>query len=197
VSGANDVTGGPVSSVRELPPPGASRHPKSELCSSRPHEDRGRDEDRRCGCTARNNARAASNCTAITSASEVIHSSVEDEWIASSRSLLAMTAGIFTPAPSPSSAPLLPRPACGERVGVRGSRHAFALADSPPHPKPAASTSPRKRGEVKTTHSSAFPRRVCARVVHDGFARTSEGAGNAGRSTRPQPRVEKNRTTRA
>src|SRR5690349_10123282 len=32
-----------VSSVRELPPPGASRHPKSELRSSRPHEDGGRE----------------------------------------------------------------------------------------------------------------------------------------------------------
>ncbi len=47
------------------------------------------------------------------------------------------------------SGQLLPRPdLCGERVGVRGCLHAFRLADSPPHPKPAASTSPRKRGEV-------------------------------------------------
>ncbi len=28
---------------------------------------------------------------------------------------------------------LLPRPACGERVGVRGTLGAFGLADSPPH----------------------------------------------------------------
>ena len=29
---------------------------------------------------------------------------------------------------------LLPRPACGERVGVRGTLHALGLAESPPHP---------------------------------------------------------------
>src|SRR6202035_1537244 len=28
----------------------------------------------------------------------------------------------------------LPLPACGERVGVRGTLHGFGLADSPPHP---------------------------------------------------------------
>jgi len=47
-------------------------------------------------------------------------------------------------------------PACGVetsearswRVGVRGTLHTLGLAESPPHPKPSASTSPRKRGEV-------------------------------------------------
>ena len=31
---------------------------------------------------------------------------------------------------------------------MRRTLHALGLADSPPHPKPSASTSPRKRGEV-------------------------------------------------
>jgi ribosomal protein L11 methyltransferase len=47
--------------------------------------------------------------------------------------------------------PLLPRPACGERVGVRGLIHALRLAERPPHPaRRGAPTSPRTRGEVKT-----------------------------------------------
>ena len=32
------------------------------------------------------------------------------------------------------SGSLLPRPACGERVGVRGTLNTLGLADSPPHP---------------------------------------------------------------
>jgi polar amino acid transport system substrate-binding protein len=71
----------------------------------------------------------------------------------------------------------LPLPACGERVGVRGSLHAFGLAESPPNPPPfahppsrfalrrtsaRASTpdlvrgrlSPRTRGEVKAARLS-------------------------------------------
>jgi hypothetical protein len=32
---------------------------------------------------------------------------------------------------------------------VSGSFDNLGLADSPPHPKPSASTSPRKRGEVR------------------------------------------------
>jgi hypothetical protein len=51
-----------------------------------------------------------------------------------------------------------------------------------------APTSPRKRGEVK--HTSAFPRRDFARVVHVASALETKGAGNAGRSTRPQPCVQ-------
>ena len=47
------------------------------------------------------------------------------------------------------------------------------------------------------THTSAIPRRVCARVMEDKSARTREGVGNAGCSVHPQPRVGKNRTTRA
>ena len=44
---------------------------------------------------------------------------------------------------------LLPLPACGERVGVRGTFHRFVVADSPPHPdRKSDPTSPRKRGEV-------------------------------------------------
>jgi hypothetical protein len=34
------------------------------------------------------------------------------------------------------------------RVGVRGPLRKVGLVDRPPHPKPSASTSPRKRGEV-------------------------------------------------
>ena len=45
---------------------------------------------------------------------------------------------------------LLPLPACGERVGVRGPLHKLGLAERPPHPaRKSAPTSPRKRGEVK------------------------------------------------
>jgi len=47
---------------------------------------------------------------------------------------------------------LLPLPACGERVGVRGPFHESELVERPPHPgraKRRDPTSPRKRGEVK------------------------------------------------
>src|SRR6202011_4957679 len=37
---------------------------------------------------------------------------------------------------------LLPRPACGERVGVRGSLDRHRLADGPPHPALRADLSP-------------------------------------------------------
>jgi hypothetical protein len=44
---------------------------------------------------------------------------------------------------------LLPLPACGERVGVRGTLDRLGLAESPPHPdRKNDPTSPRKRGEV-------------------------------------------------
>ena len=43
---------------------------------------------------------------------------------------------------------LLPRPACGERVGVRGTLDGVGLAESPPHPLALLATSPRTRGEV-------------------------------------------------
>src|SRR5260221_14228794 len=57
-------------------------------------------------------------------------------------------------------APLLPLPACGERVGVRGPFPRLRLAERPPHPPPpfppplagegrVGATSPRKRGEGK------------------------------------------------
>jgi protein ImuB len=47
------------------------------------------------------------------------------------------------------TAPLLPLPACRERVGVRGPTHALRLAERPPHPaRKSAPTSPRVRGEV-------------------------------------------------
>ncbi len=45
--------------------------------------------------------------------------------------------------------PLLPLPACGERVGVRGALVRLEPAESPPHPdRKNDLTSPRKRGEV-------------------------------------------------
>jgi ribosomal protein L11 methyltransferase len=67
---------------------------------------------------------------------------------------------------APGAAPLLPRPACGERVGVRGpfresererSAHSrkLRLAKRPPHPaREGAPTSPRKRGEVRAATGS-------------------------------------------
>ena len=62
--------------------------------------------------------------------------------------------------------PLLPRPACGERVGVRGPLHAserhrlahprkLRLADRPPQPaRKGAPTSPRRRGEARAATGS-------------------------------------------
>src|SRR5262245_25367923 len=48
-----------------------------------------------------------------------------------------------------SGAAFLPRPACGERVGVRGLIRRLRLAERPPHPaRKSAPTSPRARGEV-------------------------------------------------
>src|SRR6202163_2495826 len=50
------------------------------------------------------------------------------------------------------SRPLLPRPACGERVGVRGTLNRLGLAESPPHPALRADLSPQAgRGEGKLT----------------------------------------------
>src|SRR5260370_17902128 len=44
---------------------------------------------------------------------------------------------------------LLLLPACGEKVGMRGTLSRLRLADSPPHPdRKCDPTSPRKRGEV-------------------------------------------------
>jgi hypothetical protein len=43
-------------------------------------------------------------------------------------------------------------------------------------------------------HTSAFSRRLCARVVRQSFA-LKEGAGNAGRPMRPQPRVQSKKHT--
>jgi hypothetical protein len=52
--------------------------------------------------------------------------------------------------------PLLPLPARGERVGVRGSLHVFGLAESPPHPdfslRVKSDLSPQAgRGDLKAT----------------------------------------------
>ena len=56
--------------------------------------------------------------------------------------------------------PVLPLPACGERVGVRGPLHKLGLVERPPHPEFARSaqipTSPRKRGEVKPAVSNTI-----------------------------------------
>jgi NitT/TauT family transport system substrate-binding protein len=53
---------------------------------------------------------------------------------------------------------LLPLPACGERVGVRGPFHKLGLVERPPHPaRKSAPTSPRKRGEVKAAASCDYP----------------------------------------
>src|SRR5581483_10359873 len=42
---------------------------------------------------------------------------------------------------------LLPLPACGERVGVRGVLHGARLAETPPHPALRADLSPHAAGE--------------------------------------------------
>jgi ribosomal protein L11 methyltransferase len=67
----------------------------------------------------------------------------------------------------PGAAPLLPLPACGERVGVRGLFREFErqrlvhprklrLVESPPHPaRRSAPTSPRPRGEVRAATGAA------------------------------------------
>jgi hypothetical protein len=44
---------------------------------------------------------------------------------------------------------LLPRPACGERVGVRGTLQGFCSWRSPSPARKMLATSPRKRGEVR------------------------------------------------
>ena len=74
---------------------------------------------------------------------------------------------------SASAAPLLPLPACGERVGVRGpcrepgrQRPAHSrelrLAERPPHPaRKSAPTSPRRWGEVKAVTT-------CKRILDVG-----------------------------
>src|SRR5829696_2294062 len=49
---------------------------------------------------------------------------------------------------------LLPLPACGERVGVRGACCESMPVGRPPHPaRKSAQTSPRKRGEVEQAAS--------------------------------------------
>jgi hypothetical protein len=47
--------------------------------------------------------------------------------------MLGISQGMMIVARS-DDAELLPRPACGERVGVRGTLHTLGLAESPPHP---------------------------------------------------------------
>src|SRR6202790_1810850 len=70
---------------------------------------------------------------------------------------------------------VLPRPALrGERVGVRGSFHAFGRAESPPHPKPSASTSPRQRGEARKRRLSMNRGAAACRVARSRQAMTAE-----------------------
>src|ERR1700676_4436077 len=70
---------------------------------------------------------------------------------------------------------VLPRPALrGERVGVRGSCHAFGRAEHPPHPKPSASTSPRKRGEARKRRLSMNREAAAYRVARSRRAMTAE-----------------------
>ena len=45
------------------------------------------------------------------------------------------------------------------------------------------------RSDVKSRYASAFPRREAPEVLQNRSPRKTEGAGNAGRPTRPQPRV--------
>jgi hypothetical protein len=47
--------------------------------------------------------------------------------------MLGISHGMMIAARS-DDAELLPRPACGERVGVRGILHTLGFAESPPHP---------------------------------------------------------------
>jgi hypothetical protein len=76
------------------------------------------------------------------------------------------------------TAPLLPLPACGERVGVRGLVQALRLVDSPPHPaRKSAPTSPRTRGEVAPS---------CAAIL--GFDGGVHGA-SAGPRPNPPPQA--------
>jgi hypothetical protein len=83
------------------------------------------------------------------------------------------------------TAPLLPLPACGERVGVRGLVQALRLVDRPPHPaRKGAPTSPRMRGEV-------LPSRAAFRLTDCGAADEAAGlllppqAGEAARRAVP------------
>jgi hypothetical protein len=111
---------------------------------------------------------------AIASASEAIHSSGEEEsWIASSQSLLAKT--------------------LRKCLDFRTPAETFAQVLH----FECESTSPRSRGRRKERHTSAIPRRVCARVMEDKSARTREGVGNAGCSVHPQPRMQKIESIRA
>src|ERR1700719_1561512 len=58
---------------------------------------------------------------------------------------------------------VLPRPAL--RGGWdEGLFHAFGRAESPPHPKPSASTSPRKRGEARKRRLSVNREAAAYRV---------------------------------
>ena len=45
------------------------------------------------------------------------------------------------------------------------------------------------RSQIRNSYASSFSRRECARVLGRSFRPGIEGAGNAGRSMRPQPRV--------
>jgi precorrin-3B synthase len=71
---------------------------------------------------------------------------------------------VLTEPVSYGTAPLLPLPACGERVGVRGPFHdserenlALRLAARPPHPaRKSELTSPRKRGEVLASRTASL-----------------------------------------
>src|SRR5215471_18559466 len=68
---------------------------------------------------------------------------------------------------------LLPLPACGERVGVRGPFHRLRLAEKPPHPaRKSAPTSPRKRGEVKAAAKCDCPALLGEVFVNDRCERT-------------------------
>jgi hypothetical protein len=58
-----------------------------------------------------------------------------------------------------SSAPLLPRPACGERVGVRGNFHAFGLPRESPSPEAYGFDLSPQAGRGENTHTPAIPPR--------------------------------------
>ena len=80
----------------------------------------------------------------------------------------------------------LPLPACGERVGVRGTLRGVQCAESPPHPAPKeAPTSPRKRGEVgaRGAVTGAIAPAATTAPASPGRARTARG-GCARRSRR-------------
>jgi hypothetical protein len=68
------------------------------------------------------------------------------------------------------------------------------FADRPPTPDPSPPRAPRAEGGEKKTNSifkqhSTFSRHDMPEVCQKLLALSSEGAGNAGRLVRPQPRV--------